>query len=119
MKQSSTGTSSANEFHRPRVLHFEKSCPRSTVQGFGFSLGEENLNENLIENFDEEKLERRIRKKLEFHEKSTPYPPRSRFDEKSKPCIEKFVPFTKNPVCVYIIFIYANRKAHFSYGSLT
>ena len=40
-----------------------------------------------------------------------------RFHEKSKPCIEKVVLFTKNPVWGYIIFISTNRKVHFSYRS--
>ena len=56
-------------------------------------------------------------KKTEPHEKSMRSRSMCRFHEKSKPCIEKFVPFTKNPVWGYIIFISTNRKVHFSYRS--
>ena len=56
-------------------------------------------------------------KKAVTNEKSGTAAPKRRFDEKSKPCNEKFVLFTKNPVCAYILFIYANRKYFFSFAS--
>ena len=39
------------------------------------------------------------------------------FDESPISCNEKFVLFTKNPICAYILFIHANGKYQFSYAS--
>ena len=56
----------------------------------------------------------KLRKSHEELRKIEKLTPGMRFDEYSKPRNEKFVLFTKNPVCGYIIFIFANRNFYFS-----